>query len=58
MNINESLCVGIDAGIASSGWAILDLDAETIIGAGVRLFDAPETGKERKPKKSNSPRKT
>ena len=50
MNINESLCVGIDAGIASSGWAILDLDAETIIGAGVRLFDAPETGKERKPK--------
>ena len=50
MNINECLCVGADVGIASKGWAILNLDTETIEGVGVRLFDAPETDKERKPK--------
>ena len=50
MRINESLCLGIDVGIASNGWAILNMEAESICGAGVRLFDAPETDKERKPK--------
>ena len=50
MKIKESLCVGTDVGIASNGWAILDLEAESISGAGVRLFDAPETDKKRKPK--------
>ena len=45
--------LGIDGGIASVGWALLDLDhdagALTIVAAGVRTFDAPETAKERTP---------
>ncbi len=42
---------GIDAGIASIGWAVLNLtdDTGTIIACGTRMFDAPETAKERKP---------
>ena len=42
---------GIDGGIASIGWAVLELDdtAATIVNAGVRTFDAPETDKERTP---------
>jgi CRISPR-associated endonuclease Csn1 len=42
---------GIDGGIASIGWAVLDIedDAATIVAAGVRMFDAPETDKERTP---------
>src|ERR1700749_4457059 len=45
--------LGIDGGIASIGWALLDIDPDagalTIIAAGVRTFDAPETAKERTP---------
>ena len=43
--------LGLDGGIASIGWAIMDTDDETaeIAGAGVRTFDAPETAKERTP---------
>jgi CRISPR-associated endonuclease Csn1 len=45
--------LGIDGGIASIGWALLDLDPEAgvleIVAAGVRTFDAPETAKERTP---------
>jgi CRISPR-associated endonuclease Csn1 len=42
---------GIDGGIASIGWAALDLadDMATIVAAGVRMFDVPETDKERTP---------
>ena len=42
---------GIDGGIASIGWAALDVDdgAASITAAGVRTFDAPETDKERTP---------
>ena len=42
---------GIDGGIASIGWAVLDIedDFATIVAAGVRMFDAPETDKERTP---------
>ena len=42
---------GIDGGIASIGWAVLDIDdaAASIVAAGVRTFDAPETDKERTP---------
>ena len=50
MKIREAFCVGTDVGIASNGWAILNMEAESVSGAGVRLFDAPETDKERKPK--------
>ena len=45
--------LGIDGGIASIGWALLDLDPDaaalTVVAAGVRTFDAPETPKERTP---------
>jgi CRISPR-associated endonuclease Csn1 len=44
---------GIDGGIASIGWAVLDSDDDDnqtrIVAAGVRTFDAPETDKERTP---------
>ena len=46
--------LGLDCGIASVGWAVLHLgDSETtgeIIAAGTRMFDVPETEKERRPK--------
>jgi CRISPR-associated endonuclease Csn1 len=44
--------LGIDGGIASIGWALLDLDpdaASLTVTAGVRTFDPPETAKERTP---------
>jgi CRISPR-associated endonuclease Csn1 len=50
---NQMRTLGIDGGIASIGWALLDvnLDAGELIvtAAGVRTFDAPETAKERTP---------
>jgi CRISPR-associated endonuclease Csn1 len=46
--------LGLDCGIASVGWAVLEYDAtETagrIVAAGTRMFDTPETDKERRPK--------
>jgi CRISPR-associated endonuclease Csn1 len=39
---------GLDGGIASVGWAVLD-DSAGKLAAGVRCFDAPETDKERTP---------
>jgi CRISPR-associated endonuclease Csn1 len=48
--------LGIDGGIASIGWALLNIDPDagalTIEAAGVRTFDAPETAKERTPTNS------
>jgi len=43
--------LGLDGGIASIGWAVLDMNANagTILGAGTRMFDAPETDKQRTP---------
>jgi CRISPR-associated endonuclease Csn1 len=42
---------GLDGGIASIGWAVLDIEEGVvrIIAAGVRTIDAPETAKERTP---------
>ncbi|WP_290544036.1 type II CRISPR RNA-guided endonuclease Cas9 [Aestuariivirga sp.] len=44
--------LGLDCGIASVGWAVLEVaeGREGIIAAGTRMFDAPETDKERQPK--------
>jgi CRISPR-associated endonuclease Csn1 len=46
--------LGLDCGIASVGWAVLELgDPEasgSIVAAGTRMFDTPETDKERRPK--------
>jgi CRISPR-associated endonuclease Csn1 len=43
--------LGIDGGIASIGWAVLDIeeDGGEVIAAGTWMFDAPETAKERTP---------
>ncbi len=45
---------GIDAGIASIGWAVVDTPdgRGEVIACGTRMFDAPETDKERKPTNS------
>jgi CRISPR-associated endonuclease Csn1 len=42
---------GIDGGIASVGWAVLDLQEGDgrVVAAGTWMFDAPETAKERTP---------
>lgn len=42
---------GIDGGIASIGWAVLDIEEDSgrILAAGTWMFDAPETAKERTP---------
>jgi CRISPR-associated endonuclease Csn1 len=46
--------IGIDGGIASIGWSVLDiiednLEDSRIVAAGTWMFDAPETAKERTP---------
>jgi len=43
---------GIDAGIASVGWAVIEEADGAVIACGTRMFDAPETDKERKPTNS------
>lgn len=48
---DEDLILGIDLGISSCGWALIR-DPEKgggIVALGVRMFDAPETDKERTP---------
>jgi CRISPR-associated endonuclease Csn1 len=46
--------LGLDCGIASIGWAVIETNAEksqgNIIACGTRMFDTPETDKERRPK--------
>jgi len=43
--------LGLDGGIASIGWALIDIEdgAGQIVAMGTRMFDAPETDKERAP---------
>ncbi len=50
-NIQENLILGIDLGIGSCGWAVIDETAADgrIVALGVRTFDVPETDKERTP---------
>ena len=48
----EGLVLGIDLGIGSCGWALIesvDQVGARIIDMGVRMFDVPETAKERTP---------
>lgn len=51
--IKENLSLGIDLGIASCGWTLIDwpnIDSPgTILGMGSWCFDVPETSKERTP---------
>lgn len=41
--------LGVDGGIASVGWALLDDHREKIVAAGSWCFDAPENAKDRTP---------
>lgn len=49
MAIDENLVLGIDLGIGSCGWALLNQGAGSVVAMGVRTFDVPETDKERTP---------
>ena len=40
--INENIVIGIDVGIASCGWAVIDTKNEAILAMGSRCFEAPE----------------
>lgn len=47
----ENLTLGIDLGIGSCGWAVIDeaRASDRVVAMGVRTFDVPETDKERTP---------
>ena len=52
MVIHENRTLGIDLGIASCGWAVIEDDGDGqghIVAMGSRTWDAPETDKERTP---------
>ncbi|MCT2533914.1 type II CRISPR RNA-guided endonuclease Cas9 [SAR92 clade bacterium H231] len=40
-----SKIIGIDVGIASIGWGVIDIQQKEILGAGVRIFNKAETPK-------------
>lgn len=50
-HLQQSLILGLDLGIGSCGWAIIDeaKASDCIVAMGVRTFDVPETDKERTP---------
>jgi len=50
-NIREEFSFGIDLGIGSCGWAVIERTEESgrIVDMGSWCFDVPETNKERKP---------
>ena len=39
------LRVGLDVGIASVGWCVIDPDAQRVVGAGARIFQRAENPK-------------
>ncbi|MBN2752424.1 MAG: type II CRISPR RNA-guided endonuclease Cas9 [Rhodospirillaceae bacterium] len=51
MGTHQKHILGLDIGIGSCGWALIDETDETgsILALGVRTFDVPETPKERTP---------
>jgi CRISPR-associated endonuclease Csn1 len=52
LSSRDSLTLGIDLGIGSCGWALIenaDSGQGRIVAMGVRCFDVPETAKERTP---------
>ena len=50
-HVQDDLILGIDLGIGSCGWAVIDeaRPGDRIVALGVRTFDVPETDKERTP---------
>lgn len=46
--MNNELLYSYDIGTSSIGWSIRDLNNNRIVDLGVRLFDIPEKGKERR----------
>ena len=48
--IESGLILGLDIGIASCGWALIDTKAQTILNAGTWAFEPPEVPKTRESK--------
>lgn len=46
--INEDLSFGIDVGVASCGWAVVDVKNQRIVKTGVRAFEEAETAASRR----------
>ena len=46
--INEDLAFGIDVGVASCGWAVVDVKQQQILATGVRAFDEAKTAESRR----------
>ena len=51
--INENIVFGIDVGIASCGWAVIDTKKQAILAMGSRCFEAPEEPDNRKQKNAH-----
>ncbi|MBA4204328.1 MAG: type II CRISPR RNA-guided endonuclease Cas9 [Polymorphum sp.] len=49
--------LGIDGGISSIGWAVVDLESHRIVAAGTRMFDSPEEATKSGPKLKNADRR-
>lgn len=51
MDISHSLTLGLDLGIGSCGWALIETtdQGQKLLNLGSRTFDVPETDKERTP---------
>lgn len=49
--------LGIDGGISSIGWAVVDLENQRIVAAGTRMFDSPEEATKSGPKLKNADRR-
>ena len=51
MDISDTLTLGIDLGIGSCGWALIETtdQGQKLLSLGSRTFDVPETDKERTP---------
>ena len=54
---NENLSIGIDLGIASVGWSVVDLKENKIIDKGVYLFSKSEKAEDRRVSRSVRRRK-
>lgn len=54
---NNELSIGIDLGIASVGWSVVDLTGNKVIDKGVYLFAEAEKAEERRNKRSSRRRK-
>lgn len=56
-NKKNELSIGIDLGIASVGWSVVDLTDNKVLDKGVYLFSEAEKAEERRNKRSGRRRK-